>query len=135
MKKELTNSFGKIFLSIAFDNQFRWVYNNWFGYQSFENVVAGANACLEFIERHQATCVLNDNRLVVGPWHHATDWIAQDWTPRAMQAGMKFFAHVVDRQTLAGMSAEEMNRKVSNTFEMRVFDDLEEAKVWLQQCR
>lgn len=135
MKKELTNSFGKVYISITFDRQFNWIYNNWLGYQSFENVVAGANACLEFIRRYQVSCVLNDNRLVVGPWHHATDWIAKDWTPRAIAAGMKFFAHVVDRQTLAGMSAEEMHQKVGNFFEMRVFDDLQEARVWLQQCR
>ena len=135
MKKELTNSFGKVFISISFDSQHQWVYNNWLGYQSFENVVAGANACLELLEKHKSSCVLNDNRLVVGPWHHATEWIARDWTPRAIAAGMKYFAHVVDKQTLAGMSAEEMNQKISNLFEMKVFDDLHDARLWLQQCR
>jgi hypothetical protein len=135
LKKDLTNSFGNVFLSIEFDNQNKWVYNNWKGYQSYENVMAGANACIEIIQQYKCPCLLNDNRQVVGPWDHATDWIANDWTPRALKAGMKYFAHVVDKQTLAAMSAEEMHRKVGTVFEMKVFDNMEAAKAWLNQCR
>ena len=135
MRNELTNCFGKIFISIEYDPQHRWVYNNWIGYQSYENVLAGANACLESFVRHKCARLLNDNRQVVGPWDHATDWIASDWTPRALRAGLRCIAHVVDKQTLAGMSAQELHRKVGHIFEMKVFDDMEEAKTWLQHCQ
>jgi hypothetical protein len=135
LRKELTNLFGKTFISIEYDHQHKWVYNNWKGYQSYENVVTGANACLEFFIQYKCACLLNDNRQVVGPWDHATDWIATDWTPRALRAGMKFFAHVVDKQTLAGMSAEQLHQKIGHVFEMKVFDDIEEAKDWLKNCQ
>jgi hypothetical protein len=135
LKKELSDSFGKVFISISFDSQDKWVYNNWMGYQTFENVVAGANACLEVMEHAKVSCLLNDNRLVVGPWHHATDWAIQDWIPRAMHAGLKYFAHVVNQQTLAGMTSAELYRKVGNMLEMKVFDNLEEARQWLSQCQ
>jgi hypothetical protein len=135
VRKELTNSFGKNFIAIEYDQHHKWVYNNWIGYQMYENVLAGANACLESFIQHKCACLLNDNRQVVGPWDHATDWIATDWTPRALRAGLRFFAHVVDKQTLAGMSAEQMYRKVGHIFEMKVFDDMEEAKIWLKSCQ
>lgn len=91
----------------------------------------GANACLEVIERFKSSSLLNDNRLVIGPWNHATDWIAQDWTPRAMRLGLTHFAHVVSPESLARLSAEEMHVKISHYFQMRIFDDYEAAREWL----
>ncbi|WP_026463276.1 hypothetical protein [Adhaeribacter aquaticus] len=134
MKKELSNAIGRVFITIEYDALHKWVYNNWVGYQTYDNVVAGANACLDFIKDYKTTCLLNDNREVIGPWDHATDWIANNWTPRALQAGLKYFAHIVDSQTLAEMSAEQMHQKVGTVFEMKVFANAEEAKKWLKHC-
>ncbi len=93
----------------------------------------GANACLEVIQRYKCRCLLNDNRLVTGPWNHATDWIARDWTPRAIAMGLTHFAHVVSPESLARLSAEEMHVKISNNFQMQIFYDYEAAKEWLLQ--
>lgn len=133
MKKEVHNAFGKIFLTITYDSHHRWVCNDWQGYQTLESVMQGANACLEVIQSSRSSALLNDNRQVFGPWGHATDWIAQDWTPRAIALGLTHFAHVVSPESLSRLSAEEMSTKIGNFFHMKIFDDYQEAQEWLTQ--
>lgn len=133
MKKELANAFGNIFLTIDYDAAHRWVYNDWQGYQTLESVMQGANSCLEVIQKFHCSRLLNDNRQVLGPWEHATDWIAQDWTPRAIALGLTHFAHVVSPESMARLSAEHMHVKISNSFQMQIFDDYQQAADWLTQ--
>ncbi|QMU26584.1 hypothetical protein [Adhaeribacter radiodurans] len=135
MKIELPNTFGNIFISISYDALHGWVYNNWRGYQTLESVMQGANACLEMIQKYRCFRLLNDNRQVVGPWDHATDWIAQDWTPRARALGLTYFAHVVSAESMARLSAEQMHVKISNSFQMQIFADYSLATEWLSQSK
>lgn len=131
MKKEISNAFGKVFLTIEYMGKANCVHNNWLGYQTLDSIVLGANRCIDEISNSNCAYLLNDNRLVVGPWDHATDWIANDWTPRAMQAGLTHFAHVVSPESFAALSAEMMSTKIGDAFHMRIFGDFEEAKNWL----
>jgi hypothetical protein len=133
MKKELRNPFGKISLATEFDEANDWVYNNWQGYQTKDSVMAGANLCLEVLLPSGCPYLLNDNRLVTGPWDDAVDWIAQNWTPRAIAAGLTHFAQVVSPETFAALSGEMMHSRIGTHFQMRVFSRIEEAQAWLQQ--
>ncbi|WP_146153504.1 hypothetical protein [Adhaeribacter arboris] len=133
MKREITNAFGKNFLTISYDARHQWVYNDWQGYQTLESVIQGANACLEVIQQVKCPRLLNDNRQVLGPWEHATDWIAQDWTPRAIALGLTQFAHVVSPESMARLSAEQMYVKINNSFRMQIFDDYQQAAEWLEK--
>ena len=131
MKKEIQNAFGNVFLTIEYNADENRVENTWLGYQTTESIIKGANACLEVIKRYNCPYLLNDNQQVAGPWDHATDWIAQDWTPRAIAAGLTHFAHVVSPESLAAMSAETMLVKIGSSFNMKTFDNQQEAKAWL----
>lgn len=135
MKKEINNAFGKVFLTIEYIEKNNLIHNNWLGYQTLEGIILGADQCLHEIVDHSCAYLLNDNRLVVGPWDHATDWIASNWTPRAIKAGLTHFAHVVSPESFAALSAETMSAKIGNSFEMRIFDDFEQAKAWLQTAQ
>ncbi|WP_223653108.1 hypothetical protein [Hymenobacter psoromatis] len=133
MKKDLTNAFGKVFLSVEYDAQQKLLYNNWRGYQTLESIITGANACLQELARHRCPYLLNDNTNVTGPWDHAVAWIAEDWTPRAIVEGLTHFAHVVSPESFAALSAEAMVTKVGDSFQMRIFGNLDEARQWLRQ--
>lgn len=132
MPTELTNGFGKVYLSIEYDASGPWVYNNWMGYQTFAGIVAGANACLLPLREHGCTQLLNDNRLVIGPWDHAVEWIVTDWAPRATAQGLTHFANVVSPESLAAISAEAMQVGLSDRLQMRMFGTIEEAQAWLR---
>lgn len=135
MKKEITNAFGKIILTIEYDEVNRLVYNNWIGYLTREGVMTGANSCLKVLAAANCPYLLNDNTAVLGPWDHAVDWIAQDWTPRAIAQGLTHFAHVVSAESFAALSAEMMHASVGESFRMRIFGSLAEARQWLAQAQ
>ena len=131
MKKELRNNFGKLYFMGEFDPENKWVKNTWIGYQSIDNVINGANACLEILEANNCSLLLNDNSKVVGPWDQTTDWIGKDWAPRAQAIGLTHFAHVASPESYAALSAELMASKIEGLFEIRVFETLKVAEEWL----
>jgi hypothetical protein len=108
MRTELTNGFGKVYLTIEYDPTGPWVYNNWIGYQTFAGIIVGADECLHPLRENNCAHLLNDNRQVIGPWDHAVKWIVTDWAPRATAQGLTHFANVVSPESLAALSAEAM---------------------------
>jgi hypothetical protein len=135
MKKEVKNPFGKVSLTTEYDAVNNWVYNNWQGYQTKDSVMAGANLCLEVLAPTRCPYLLNDNTLVTGPWDHAVDWIAQDWTPRAIAGGLTHFAHVVSPESFAALSGELMHSRIGNHFQMRIFGSIGAAQQWLREAQ
>ncbi|MFD2785496.1 STAS/SEC14 domain-containing protein [Hymenobacter rubripertinctus] len=135
MALELTNGFGKIYLSITYNPANEWVYNNWVGYQTYAGIVAGADACLAPLREQGCAYLLNDNRQVLGPWNHAVEWIVRDWAPRAIAQGLTHFAHVVSPESLAAISAEAMHIGIGGQLQMKMFGDIDEAADWLRQAR
>ncbi len=135
MKKELTNAFGKVFLAINFDQTDGYWCNDWQGYQTLEGVMRGANTYLELMAERPNPYLLNDNTNVRGPWDHAVEWIAQDWTPRAIAQGLSHFAHVVSPESFAALSAEAMFASVGTVFQMRIFGNVAEARQWLREAQ
>lgn len=124
-----------MFLASAYDAENGWVYNNWFGSQTLESVQQGAEACLEVLAATKCSYLLNDNRLVAGPWSQATEWIATIWMPRAVAVGLTHFAHIISPEPLARLSAENMRHRIKNAFRMQIFEELAQAEAWLKQIQ
>ncbi|MFD1468968.1 hypothetical protein ACFQ48_12095 [Hymenobacter caeli] len=135
MKTEVKNAFGKVIMTAEYEPADNLVYNNWMGYQTREGIITAANAGLEIIAQHRCPYLLNDNTLVLGPWDHAVEWIAQDWTPRAIAAGLTHFAHVVSPESFAALSAQAMASGIAGSFQMRIFGGVPEARAWLRAAR
>ncbi len=132
MKKEVTNSFDKVYLTIEFDQSNNWIYNNWVGVLPTDKVIQGCQATIDLLQDHRCPHMLNDNRLVVGSWNSANDWIAQNWVPKVLALGLKRFAHVVSPGIFGQASAAEMVTRVGTQLEMRLFQDIDLAKAWLR---
>jgi hypothetical protein len=132
--QQFTNSFGKVFLTVHYDAHNQWIYNEWQGLLSTDAVMQGCVGVLEVLRQTKCPHMLNDNRAVVGSWNQANDWIAQEWMPQALAAGLTRFAHVVAPGIFGQASAEEMHQRVGNLFEMRLFEDLQHARQWLQEA-
>lgn len=135
MVREVTNAFGKTFLTMEYEPQNHLTRNTWQGYLTLESIMRGANVGLEFLAETRCPYLLNDNTHVTGPWDHAVTWIGQDWTPRAIALGLTHFAHVVDVKSFAALSAEAMVSGVAGQFEMRIFGQVEDARRWLHETR
>jgi hypothetical protein len=135
MKTEIRNPFGEVYLTVEFHEASNLVYNNWFGYQTYPGVIAGANTSLKIIVEHQCPYLLNDNSLVVGPWDHALEWLTTDWAPRAVKGGLTHFAHVVSPESFAAFSAHNLHMEISEKLHMRIFDSVIEGLEWLRAAQ
>jgi len=64
------------------------------------------------------------------------DWTANELNPRLVKAGLKKMAMIVPEEFIAQISVEqsvdEMNsRNIENQFEIKYFEKIEDAKIWL----
>ncbi|WP_299758632.1 STAS/SEC14 domain-containing protein [uncultured Pontibacter sp.] len=132
---ELTSSTGKVFLTVEYDEVNNWVYNCWNGYVSPENIRQGCLAVLEAFQYQESVCILNDNRQLVGRWDDSVEWIEKEWMPRALRAGLLYFAHVANQESFAAASAAQLSSRTHGLFEMCIFGDLQQAQKWLKACQ
>ena len=54
------------------------------------------------------------------------------WMPRASEAGLEQFAHVIAPSFYSALSAQDMHRRSGPYFHMKIFGEIEKAKAWLQ---
>jgi hypothetical protein len=132
MRQEFKNAFGKVYLTVIVDRKNGWVYTNWIGYLTEENIKAGALAYTQAVKEAGFNRVLNDTRQIVGSWDHSLDWVVNVWGPQAAQAGVKHFAMVTNPKTLAESTASSFYSSLK-AFEVKVFDNLVDAEFWLRQ--
>ncbi|WP_242919943.1 STAS/SEC14 domain-containing protein [Pontibacter liquoris] len=132
MTQELTNPFGRVYLTIKQDSRNRWIYVNWMGYLTAENIKEGAAAYTETLQKAGYSCVLNDTRLIIGSWNHSLDWVLNEWAPNAAKAGLKHFAMITNPDSLGASSAENFYSNIT-AFQTEMFDNIEDARLWLRR--
>jgi hypothetical protein len=126
-KEKLFESKG---LDIELDAQQQYVYVNWKGFHNVESVKNGCEKLLQVLIEKNCKKVLNDNRLVSGPWIGAAEWGSTNWFPRVYAAGVEKFAWIVSPNIFSQMSTEATQVKNKND-KTRTFDDIVEATNWL----
>ena len=130
MRTELQSALGKVYLSIETDEKNRWIFVDWQGYLTAENIKTGAQAYTAALAKSGFSCVLNDTRSVRGPWDHSMDWVINVWAPNAAKAGLRHFAMITSPATLAEGSAANFYAQLT-AFQGQVFDNMGDARKWL----
>jgi hypothetical protein len=121
-------------VDIEFDVDGKFIYANWKGFQTVDNVKFGAEKMLDFMKQKKCTRVLNDNRLVTGPWQGAAEWAAKEWFPRMFGAGLTHFAWIQSTSVFSQLSAEKALSETDESWKtqgIRTFDDPEVARRWV----
>lgn len=95
----------------------------------------GSLGVLQILQHTHCPYMLNDNRGVLGSWKQANEWIEKEWMPQALNAGLRYHAHVVAPGVFGQASAEDMHLRVGNSFQMRLFEDIDEAETWLRNMQ
>jgi hypothetical protein len=115
-------------LEISYDPEHRFMYCNWIGFQNHEMIVESGAIILSMFQKMGISKVLNDNRLVSGPWQGAGQWTANVWFPDMIEAGLKYFAWVFPPDTYAQFSVE---KAMPASSVVKSFDSYEVAYRWL----
>ena len=132
MRQELRSALGKVYLTIETDADNRWIFTDWQGYLTAENIKTGAQAYTKALADSGFSCVLNDTRSVRGPWDHSMDWVINEWAPNAARAGLRHFAMISTPETLADGSAASFYGQLT-AFQGHVFDNTVDARDWLRR--
>ncbi|MDO7874255.1 hypothetical protein Q5H93_05880 [Hymenobacter sp. ASUV-10] len=76
--------------------------------------------------------LLNDHRELTGGFTEANSWIEQVWTPLILDAGLRHFAQVMSPDIFGQLAIGNLQMRIGEVFEMRMFDRLETAQEWLR---
>ncbi len=102
------------------------------GYIDGEDLHAGMNAGIDLLGKKNASKWLADMRFRRALPEADMVWIAQDFTPRAVEAGMRYIAIVVPTSVLGMMTLKITKEKTKITsYETRHFDSVDDARIWL----
>lgn len=125
---------GEVTLTIQHIPGKQFIYANWTWQhsQGIDMVYEGCEAVLQFMKEKKAKGILNDNRFCKDSWDEASEWIANDWTPRAIAGGLLFFSFILSEDIFSQLSAEELQQQVAG-FTMRSHGSGEEALAWLEE--
>lgn len=122
---------GHIFLTATRDRAHDWIHAQWTGIQTMETIQTGGLAYIDMLKQEPCVRLLNDHRELIGRFTDANQWIAEVWTPRIMQAGLRYFAQVLAPGVFGQMSMQDLHVRISDQFEIKIFDQLADAEAWL----
>ncbi|NVO84453.1 hypothetical protein [Hymenobacter terrestris] len=135
MRQQFQTSTGTTFLLTEFDQQNNWIYNDWRGLLTLESIQEGSGGILQIMQRTRCPYILTDNRLLLGSWKHANDWLEQIWIPQALAAGMTYYAHVKAPGVFGQAAVEDMHLRVGSHLHLQLFEQMEEAVAWLREMQ
>lgn len=93
------------YVTIYYDEENGWLYNQWQGEQTQKTVVAGCNLVLGHVKRLRLRKILNDNSLLTIPWQGAAEWVEREFLPRVAEAGVEAIAWVAPPEYFNVLSA------------------------------
>jgi hypothetical protein len=128
---ELRHIMGELYVTILQKQDY--IEAKWTGHITADNVVSAAQAYLELLKTCGCTKLLNDKSDVTGDWEEANDWLQFEWLPRAMEAGLRYMAHVYSFNMFSKLAARELQERVSPELCMKNFHERQEAEAWLAQ--
>lgn len=119
---------------VYWDDVNKWIYTDWKNQPTIATVKNGCEEMLKLLVQKKCNKILNDNTNVVGSWSAASQWVAEDWFPRIINAGLKKFAWIQSKEsTLSQMSAKKAEEKNKETEIIHLFKNEADAVSWLKQ--
>lgn len=132
MKFETKNNLNRVICTTEFQAENKWIFCNWEGFANVDAIKEWGLKFADLVKTTKCPYLLNDDSKSTGPWTQAMEWIESVLIPKVMDAGLKYYAHVVSANTFSEMSAKELNIKIGESLEMATFKSVDDAKEWLK---
>ncbi len=130
-EKATTLTYGQASVTLSYNLNQNWIYADWIGVHSLVSIQKGMGVLLEWFQETGAPKYLSDNSNLVGGWDTANDWLAEEWTPRAVDAGMRYVAHVLAPGFYGKLSMEALQPRLVDKVTIRLFEFKADAEEWL----
>jgi hypothetical protein len=130
-RTELRKTNGDVFLEVERMPDNAYILAQWIGLQTLETVKQGGIFYTQMIKQHPCPKLLNSHEELIGPWNVANDWIVEEWTPRVQALGLRYMAQVLAPGVYGQMSFHQLHQRISNKWEIKMFDKVAAAREWL----
>lgn len=108
------------------------IFHQPIGGEDFRNVL---NMGIDALAEHHASKWLSDDRENSALSNEDTKWSKEDWFPRAVEAGWKYWALVVPQSILARINMKEfVDSYLDQGLRITVFSNPENAIKWIKTC-
>lgn len=117
--------------SVSFDKDVPCIVVIWKDYATSAQLRYVHESILGLLVKHGVSKILGDDTAL--PTVHAENqvWIAEDWMPRAMAAGLRAAAGKYSNWYFANVSISNIHSIAPVGLILRSFEDLAEARQWL----
>lgn len=130
-KIEIRKDNGDVFITFERKPGNAYLYALWSGVQSIESVKKGGNFYLDRMRELPCSKLLNSHKELIGPWDMANDWIVAEWTPKAIELGLRYMAQVLAPGIYGQTSFHLLHQRIGDYLEIKMFDDEASAREWL----
>lgn len=117
-------------ITIIYDTQNNWLEVFWKGYLIEDVLKSSSEKILEAIEQYKVMKLLVSHQAVKGTWTNSNEWVKKEWTPKAIEAGIKHIAIVYSEDVFAKYALNDMVKNASKSL-VSIFGTIEEAQDWL----
>jgi hypothetical protein len=121
-------------LSIYYDVRHNWLYLDWTGELTLPAVQEACVAVAQCYLARVYSCVLTTNLQVTEVGERVSAWLGAEFLPYLAVAGVKQVAWVSAPSLVSRHQAQTVVNRLPNLI-LDLFDNTEEAIVWLQQTR
>lgn len=126
---------GKVY-NICVNSQLGAVIMDWDGYATSQQFREGTELLLNYLFESKVHKVLADAKDMILIGMDDQQWMVTSFLPRATQFGLKACAVVKPESYFNKVTIETIIQKIDQEkLLVKVFDDIEVAKAWLQQVR
>lgn len=126
--------FDNEYISMSYHTDTKIIQHHYYPKLNSAFLRAGLDRGVELMQEYGATKWLSDNRETNAHSPEDTEWINNDWLPRAIAAGWKHWALVVPEAVAAQMNMTEFVEAFYNQgVWVMVFTNPKEAMSWLER--
>ncbi len=121
------------YATLIYEDDKKIVHHQFHSLLDSKNLRLVLNTGIELLKEHKAIKWLSDNR-AIGP-HSEEDgaWVNDDWLPRVIAAGWKYWALVVPDDFMGRVNMSEFVESFHvRGIRIMVFTDLDKATTWLE---
>jgi hypothetical protein len=134
MTSELVLFYQDDFCRVEYDQANKVVISTRNGYPSDEKLKKSLNQSLACIQKYNCPNIISDTRKVKGTWTSANEWIAKDWFPRAIQAGLTNIAFIYPPDIFGQFALQDLIKKTPH-YTSQVFKDMPSAEAWIKSIQ
>ena len=120
---------------LEYDEPNRWLRATWRGFVSTELAARSAEQYLVSPPVMACAYLLNDNTTLHGPWFDSAAWLQDVWAPQAAAVGLRYIAHVVQRDAGADVLSVQFPTGTTIPVQLQLFYDVQQAEEWLRSCQ